>query len=84
MPADLIKSIMFGNDGKSGLVEIFKDKGFKLSRDKTVSDVITNVARFIPEEDLAAINKDMIKYTGIQIGELSETGVKLEIYLLKI
>ena len=83
MPADLIKSIMFGNDGKSGLVEIFKDKGFKLSRDKTISDVITNVARFIPEEDLASINKEMIKYTGIQIGELSETGVKLGDLLAK-
>ena len=83
MPADLIKSIMFGNDGTSGLVQIFKEKGFKLSRDKTVSDVITNVARFIPEEDLAAINKDMIKYTGIQLGELSETGVQLGDLLAK-
>jgi len=83
MPADLIKNIMFGTDGESGLVKIFKDKGFKLTRDKTISDVITNVARFIPEEDLASINKDMLKYTGIQIGELSETGVKLGDLLAK-
>ena len=83
MPADLIKNIMFGIDGESGLVKIFKDKGFKLSRGRTVSDVITNVARFIPEEDLAAINKDMLKYTGIQIGELSETGIKLGDLLAK-
>ena len=83
MPADLIKNIMFGSDGESGLVKIFKEKGFKLSRNKTVSDVITNVARFIPEEDLAAINKDMIKYTGIQLGELSETGVQLGDLLAK-
>ena len=72
MPAELIKSVMLGEDGKGGLAKIFKDKGFKLTRDKHISDVLTNVARFMPEEDLARINKEMKKYTGIQIGELTE------------
>lgn len=83
MPADLIKNIMLGEDGTGGLAKIFKDKGLTLSRKKTVSDVITNVARFIPEEDLADINKELIKYTGIQIGELAESGVQLGNLLAK-
>lgn len=83
MPSELIRDILLGSDGKSGLAKIFKDKGFKLDRNKSVSDVITNVARFIPEEDLAEINKDMIKYTGLQLGELSENGIQLGDFLAK-
>ena len=46
----------------------------KIHGQKKVSDIITNVARFIPEEDLVEINKGMKKYTDLQLGELTEDG----------
>ena len=39
-----------------------------------VADVISNVARFIPEQDLVAINKAMGKYTDLKLGEITEEG----------
>ena len=83
MPADLIKNIMLGEDGKSGLAKLFKDSGYKLSREKHISDVMTNVARFMPEEELARVNKEMQKYTGIQIGELTSDKTALSDLLAK-
>ena len=77
MPAELIKQIMLGEDGKGGLAKIYKDKGIKIGREKHLSDVMTNVMRFMPQEDLAAINKEMAKYSGIQMGELSATRIQL-------
>ena len=38
------------------------------------SDIITNVVRFLPEEDLVEINKGMKKYTDLQLGEITEDG----------
>ncbi len=77
LPASLLKNIMLGKDSKSGLAKLFKDKGFKLARDKTVSDVITNVARFIPQRQLNQINKEMSKHTGIKLGDLTQDGTEL-------
>ena len=77
MPAELIKNIMLGSDNKSGLAKLFKDSGYKLGREKHISDVMTNVARFLPDEELARINKEMTKYTGIKIGELTENKTAL-------
>ncbi len=83
MPASLIKQIMLGEDNKGGLAKIFKDKNKRLSRKRTVSDVLTNVAVFLPEKELADINKEMRKYTGIQIGEAAEDGTQLGDLLAK-
>ena len=83
MPAELIKNIMLGEDGVSGLAKVFKDAGYKLGREKHISDVMTNVTRFLPEEDLARINKEMQKYTGIQIGELTQDRTALGDLLAK-
>ena len=83
MPAEMIKEIMLGEDNKGGLAKIFKDKGMKLSRKKTVSDVLTNVATFLPDKDLADINKLMRKNTGIVIGEAAEDGTQLGAFLAK-
>ena len=77
MPAELIKNIMLGADGKSGLAKLFKDKGYKIGREKHISDVMTNVARFMPEEELARVNGELKKYTGIQLGDLSGTQITL-------
>lgn len=83
MPASLIKEIMLGEDGNGGLAKIFKDKKKRLSRKRTVSDVMTNVATFLPEEDLADINKLLMKRAQFQIGELAEDGTRLGDLLAK-
>ena len=83
MPASLIKEIMLGEDGKGGLAKIFKDKKKRLSRKRTVSDVMTNVATFLPEKDLADINKLLMKRAQFQIGELAEDGTRLGDLLAK-
>ena len=74
MPSDLVRTIVIGEDGKSGLAKLLNKKGMKIHGQKKVSDIITNVARFIPEEDLVEINKGMKKYTDLQLGELTEDG----------
>jgi hypothetical protein len=83
MPAQLIKDIMLGEDGKGGLVKVFKDSGYSIDRNKTISDVITNVVRFIPKKELDEINKNMLKYSGIQFGELAGSKIKLGDMLAK-
>jgi len=83
MPAQLIKNIMLGEDNKGGLAKLFKDSGYKLGREKHISDVMTNVAKFLPDEELARINKEMTKYTGIKIGELTENKTALGDLLAK-
>jgi len=74
MPADLVKTIVLGQDGKSGLAKLLHDKGERIHSKKKVADLISNVARFIPDEDLVEINKAMGKYTDIQLGELTQDG----------
>ena len=83
MPAGLIKQIMLGEDNKGGLAKLFKDKNKRLSRKRTISDVMTNVAAFLPEEELADINKELLKSGGFQIGELATDGTKLGDLLAK-
>jgi hypothetical protein len=83
MPADLIKNIMLGDDGAGGLAKVFKDSGYGIDRGKTISDVITNVVRYIPEEELNRINEGMLKYSGIQFGELGSSKVKMGDMLAK-
>jgi hypothetical protein len=83
MPSELIKNIMIGSDGKSGLAKVFKDSGFKIGREKHLSDVMTNVARSMPQEELVRINKELKKYTGIQLGDLSGTQITIGDMLAK-
>jgi hypothetical protein len=75
--AELVKMVMLGEDGKGGLAKVFADKGLKPGREKHVSDLMTNVVKFMPAEDLAEINKEMAKYTGVNVGELAATRVQL-------
>ena len=74
MPSDLLRTIVIGEDGKSGLAKLLNEKGMKIHSKVKVADVISNVARFIPEEDLVDINKAMGKYTDLKLGELTEDG----------
>ena len=52
MPSDLLYNIMLGADGKGGLAKLMHDRGMKIHSNKMTSDVVTNVVRFLPEEDL--------------------------------
>ena len=74
MPSDLVRTIVVGADGKSGLAKLLHEKGMKIHSKTKVADVISNVARFIPQEDLASINKAMSKYTDLKIGDVTEDG----------
>ena len=53
-------------------------------KNKKVADVITNVVRFLPEEDLVEINKAMGKYTDLKLGEITgDKGTELKDLLAK-
>ena len=84
MPSDLVRTITVGKDGKSGLAKLLHEKGMKIPANKKVADVVTNVVRFLPEEDLVEINKAMGKYTDLKLGEISEdAGTELRDLLAK-
>jgi len=82
-PADLVHDIMLGEDGKGGLAKIFKDNKMTLGRNDTVSDVMTNLVRQMPEEDLAAINTRLQDTIGVTLGETSEARISLGDLLAK-
>ena len=60
------------------------DRGMKIHSKKLTADVVTNVVRFLPEEDLIQINKAMGKYTNLTLGEIGDTkGIDLTNLLSK-
>ena len=77
MPAELVKNIMLGADNKGGLAKIYKDKGIKVGREKHLSDLMTNITRFMPDDDLAMINKALAKNAGIDLGSLAYSRINL-------
>ena len=77
IPESLLKQIMLGEDGKSGLAGIFKEEGIKFSRNTRVSDVMTNLLQYMPEEDLQNISKEFSKASGIKIGEITSLPVQI-------
>ena len=84
MPSDLFYNIMLGADGKGGLAKLMNDRGLKIHSNKLTADVVTNVVRFLPEEDLVQINKAMGKYTELTLGEMADTkGINLRDLLAK-
>lgn len=84
MPSDLFANIMLGADGKGGLAKLMNDRGLKIHSNKLTADVVTNVVRFLPEEDLVQINKAMGKYTELTLGEMADTkGINLRDLLAK-
>ena len=74
---DLIKDIMFGEDGNSGVVGLYIDRGIKIPKRMTVSDLMTSMVKSMDEKDLMEINKDLAA-TGIKLGEMSEVGTNLQ------
>lgn len=82
-PVDLVHDIMLGEDGKGGLAKIFKDNKMKLGRNDTVSDVMTNIVRQIPEKELAEINDRLKNTIGVTLGETAEARITLGDLLAK-
>lgn len=75
--ASLLKHIIIGEDGKGGVGKVVKDMGYKVNRNLKTTDFITNVIRYMPQEDLAKANKLVKKHTGLHLGEMDEVGVNL-------
>jgi hypothetical protein len=82
-PVDLVHDIMLGEDGKGGLAKIFKDNKMKLGRNDTVSDVMTNIVRQLPEDRLKEINDRLQSTIGITLGETAEAKLGLGDLLAK-
>lgn len=82
-PVDLVHDIMLGENGKGGLAKVFKDNGMQLGRNQTVSDVMTNIVRQLPEEELASINKRLKNTIGVTLGDTTEAGISLGDLLAK-
>ena len=83
-PTDLMREIVLGpnGDGKGGLARVFKDSGIKVNNKITVSDMMTNVVRQLPQADLKMIN-DKLAMTGLKLGDMTELGVNLGDLLAK-
>ena len=81
-PTDLMHDIMLGADGNSGLAGMFKTNGMRLNSKITISDIMTNVVRQIPQAELREIN-DKLAATGIRLGEVTDLGVNLGDLLAK-
>mgnify|MGYP001317029821 FL=1 len=73
MPSDLFSAIMLGPNREGGLAKLMNDRGMRIHSKKLTADVVTNVVRFLPEEDLVKINKAMGKYTELTLGEIADT-----------
>ena len=76
-PVDLVRDIMLGEDGKSGLAKIFKDNKMQLGRNDTVSDVMTNLVRQIPQDEMNIINERLKNTIGVTLGETAEARISL-------
>ena len=77
--SQLIKEIFFGDKPGEigGLAGLFRDKGYKISKEIHISDVMTNVANSLTQSELMAINTKFAKYTPFKLGDLASQRVKL-------
>jgi len=70
MPETVFSEIILGVDGKGGLTQVAIDAGIKIRKDgKTVSDILTNMVKFMPEEDFVEISKLIEDSTMLTLGE---------------
>ena len=77
LPESLVKQIMLGEDNRGGLAKLFRDRGMKLRRDTKVTDVMTNVLRFMPEKELVEVSEKFKKYTSANLGDASDLAVSV-------
>lgn len=77
IPETLLRQIMLGDGNKGGVAAIFREKGMKLRRDTKVSDIMTNLLRFMPEEDLQEISGLFRERVNLSLGEAADLGVEI-------
>jgi len=77
IPEVLLKQIMLGDGNKGGVAAIFRERGMKLRRDTKVSDIMTNLVRFMPEDDLQEISNLFRERVGITLGETADLGIEI-------
>jgi hypothetical protein len=73
---DFLKEVMVGEDGKGGLVKLYKDNGMAIPKGSTVSDVMTSLVQKLPQEELDAINQ-RLKPMAITLGDTTEVAQNL-------
>ena len=77
IPETLLKNMLIGEDGKGGLVKVLKEEGVSISRKTPVSDVMTNLIRYMPEEDLQKYSKAIYGETSIHLGDFDRLAVDI-------
>lgn len=74
---DFIQEVMFGADGTGGLVSIYKEKGVKIPKSMTVSDLMTSLTQSMSREELEEVNSN-IKSLGIHLGDTTQIATNLQ------
>ena len=76
-PVELLYEIMLGQDGRGGLAQVMRNKGVRITRNRTVSDVMTDLVAQLPPERLAEINAKLEPLTGLTLGETTGMNLRL-------
>ena len=76
-PVEILYEIMMGKNGRGGLADLARDKGIRITRNRLVSDVMTDFVRQLPPEKLAEINAKLEPMTGLTLGETAGMGQRL-------
>ena len=77
LPAELLHDIMLGPDGKGGIAKVFEDSGMQLNKNLRITDVMTNVLRQMPQDDIQGIAKRMQPLAGYTLGDTTEIAQSL-------
>jgi len=77
LPEGLVREILLGPDGKSGLVQVLKEDGFKVTKSTDITDFLTNVIRKMPQDDLQEVSKLFNDATNLTLGELADFRIDL-------
>ena len=80
VPESLLKTIMLGDkpdDEIGGLVKVLKDNGVHPKRNTLVSDIMTNVIRYMPQEDLQDLSKSLKEVIHIDLSDTADLGMTI-------
>lgn len=76
-PVDILYEIMMGADGRGGLADFARKKGIRITRNRRVSDVMTDLVSQLPPDRLNQINAKLEPLTGLTLGETAGSGQRL-------
>ena len=79
VPESLLKTIMLGDkpDEIGGLVKVLKDNGVHPKRNTLVSDIMTNVIRYMPQDDLQDLSKSLKEVIHIDLSDTADLGMTI-------